>query len=138
MTNVTCHRAVRPTDVKIAGLPKGGFFKTDVRHEILCHVHGSRPSPKIVWLRNNEEIVEDSTWSHTSHRSLSAVDTHRSNTTSIIETISRDNVTSHLTYVPTIRDNGQQFTCSARNLQMPNLGPLSDSITMNVHCKCVR
>lgn len=56
-------------------------------------------------------------------------------TMSIIETISRDNVTSHLTYVPTIRDNGQQFTCSARNLQMPNLGPISDSIVMDVHCK---
>lgn len=104
---------------------------------IECQVHGSRPRALIRWFKDKLHLQD-----HSSAPSGAGIGSGDNNgyLISDINTSSANNFTqiSYLTLVPQLSDNMRGLTCVATNPSMSNLEPISDSVVMNVQCKCCR
>lgn len=115
---------LRPLEVKIVN--KSAYtFKLGQKITIECQVHGSKPSALVRWFKSDG----------------SRQDRELKPNGDIVSETNRDidndlTKVSYLTIVPELSDNQQILTCSGSNPQMNRLSPLTDSLVMNVLCKC--
>lgn len=105
-----------------------------------CQVYGSKPSASIQWFRGSQLLeTGGSDVSQKEPTNLQQGDDNSAQ--NYISEFNRDinnNLTriSYLTLIPRLSDNQKSLVCSAHNPKLPNIEPLSDSIIMNVQCKC--
>lgn len=97
-------------------------------------MNGSDPPPKIRWFRGSR-LIETS-------GNRNEYDSSSEDKGYFSETI-RDKVgnglrsrISYLTFAPQLSDEKQNLVCSAKNPKMLNEPEISDSIEMDVRCKC--
>jgi len=120
---------VKPTEVRITN-HSSYALKLNQKATIECQAAGSKPEARVRWFRGQTELDAGE---------LSRVE-QLSGAQFYISEFNRDNdnnltKVSHLTFVPQLSDHKQSLVCSASNPKMPNISPISDSITMNVLCK---
>lgn len=133
---------VKPTEVRIIN-KQNHVFKLNQKLVVECKVYGSKPSAEIRWFKGNKKVepVSASRLSDelmVAQNYISEIDRDSSSlNTTTYDPVSNSTKVSYLTLIPKLSDNQQSLTCSAYNPSIPNNSPISDSIIMNVQCKCL-
>lgn len=130
------------------------LFRLGEKIMIECQVEGSRPRAKISWFKDKLQLEQqqfrqlDEAASHKADSGYTMAADDQLNHGHLISEINTSTQTSnftqisYLTMVPQLSDNMKTISCVASNPSISSGGgfaePLSDSIVMNVQCKCVK